>query len=269
VDVRAWPGQGRHIEAEEEDYFNTDDDDEFVPTISSQQWVRGQVPPSINTLKRKRRPSLNNFMRVLRPPNLNSLRTGSIGNLVEYGEDEDDLGDVGNAEDDPLSSLRSLLPSTPPGKSPPKTSHSHVLSLPTTPKLMHRQVQQSSAQSSSSSDDDEEDNLLESLVRSKPPSRSSSVAGTPSKLSIGPVRLSEKRRREDDDDGLLERLSKAKKPDLGSENEGLIGGRSGSMKVGDDPPKKIKLKFGTSLALASSPSTPLPSEAGAKDRDTG
>jgi protein phosphatase-4 regulatory subunit 3 len=274
------PRPGRHIEAEEEDYFNADDDEDdiFVPTISS-QWTRGQAPgPSMNSLKRKRRSAMGNIMRVFRSPNLASLRTGSLGNLVDYNDDDDPGG---LSDEDSLSSLASL-PLTSQNKIPPKPSLAPSPSIPTSPKLTHRQILTSTPPPplrSPSSSDDDEDNLLESLVRSKPP-RSLSTGTSSSKLVMGPTRLSEKRRREEDDDGPFSRLSKARKPDLGFEKDGLTtggGGRTGSSKVGDDPPKKIKLKFGTtSLGLVSAsssagvpPSTPTPSEAGAKDGDTG
>ena len=120
--------------------------------------------------------------------------------------------------------------------------------------------------------DDDEDNLLEALVRSKD-SRSLLSIATPKTpdLGLGPRRPSEKRQREEDDDELLERLaSKAKRPDLRAEKVLALSGGRGS-KPGDDPPKKIKLKFGlTSLGAASaSPPAVTPSETGAKDGDTG
>jgi protein phosphatase 4 regulatory subunit 3 len=269
TDARIWPGQGPRIETEEEDYFNADDDedDEFVPAISS-QWARGQAPASpMRTLKRKRRSAtMSNIMKVLRPPNLMQMRKSSLDILVDYNEEGDDLSDSGVVEDDPLSSLRSLLPSAL-SKNPSKTSLPSSLSIPASPRSTHRPP---TPPVRPLTNDDDEDNLLESLVRSKP--HRSSSAGMSSKLTMGPIRLSEKRRREDeDDDGLLERLSRAKRSDFGFEKDGsMTGGRTGSTKMGDDPPKKIKLKFGnTSLGMASSPSTPAPSEPGAKDGDTG
>jgi protein phosphatase-4 regulatory subunit 3 len=74
---------------------------------------------------------------------------------------------------------------------------------------------------------------------------------------------------------MLERLTKAKKPDLGTQKGAGGGGMvTRSAKLGDDPPKKLKLKFGlgTSVLASSSPSptTPSPdSKNGAKDGDTG
>jgi protein phosphatase-4 regulatory subunit 3 len=83
------------------------------------------------------------------------------------------------------------------------------------------------------------------------------------------MRPSGKRRRDEEEDGLLERLSKTKKVDFG-EQKGGPGRIGGTTKRGDDPPKKMKLKFGAaSLAVVSpSPST-VPSDPGAKDGDTG
>jgi protein phosphatase-4 regulatory subunit 3 len=67
----------------------------------------------------------------------------------------------------------------------------------------------------------------------------------------------------------MERLTKSKKPDIGMQKE-RSGFGTGRTKNGDDPPKRFKVKFGTaSLALTPSPSTPVPSEMGAKDGDTG
>jgi len=267
TNARVGPAHGRHIETEEEDYFNADDDEDndFVPTISSQR-ARGQAPASpMKALKRKRQAAaLSNIMKVFRSPNLTPMRTSSLDLLADYNEDEDDLGETGIADDDLHSPLRSLLPSSQ-SKTLSKSTMSTKLSMPAGPRLTRRPTSPSSPPVRSSPDDDE-DNLLESLVRSKHPR--SSPTGTSSNLGMAPVRLNEKRRRDDDDDG-LERLSRAKKPDLGFEkDEAKTSGRTGSTKIGDDPPKKIKLKFGAaSLTMASSP---VPSEPGAaKDGDTG
>ena len=90
-------------------------------------------------------------------------------------------------------------------------------------------------------------------------------------LGLGSMRPTGKRRRDDDDEELLERLaSKAKRADLGVEKVLIgTGGRAGS-KPGDDPPKKIKLKFGLT-SLGARPTSPslAPTETGAKDGDTG
>ncbi|KAJ7223945.1 component of IIS longevity pathway SMK-1-domain-containing protein [Mycena rebaudengoi] len=199
-----WPTQGRLLDAEEEDYFNTEeDDDDYIPPISQQQWVRsvtaarGSSP--LPTLKRKRR--ISNTLGGMNPfqPNLTPRAPSpSLGQLMDYGDDDDDIG--------------APRPSTP----------------------------------------------------------------VPAALP----RSGEKRRRsgDDDDDEMLERLTKAKKPDLGTQKGAGGGGMvTRAAKLGDDPPpKKLKLKFGLAsavAALASSPTTPSPStpdsKNGAKDGDTG
>ncbi|KAJ8517973.1 hypothetical protein ONZ45_g4889 [Pleurotus djamor] len=123
-------------------------------------------------------------------------------------------------------------------------------------------------------DEDEEDNILESLVGGKAPPTPKTLS-----ISLDSVRPSEKRRRDDeDDDGLLGRLAKMKKQDQAKDAPSL--GSTGRTKPGDDPPKKIKLKFGLgSVAVVQSPSpspnTPSPDtpsappEGGVKDGDTG
>jgi protein phosphatase-4 regulatory subunit 3 len=259
-----WPGQARHIEAEEEKYFNADDDedDEFVPAISS-QGARGQAPPSSVNRKRKRRAAPLSIMKALRssPPTRGP-------SLVDYNDDDDDVRESGVADDDSILSLRSLSPSS--AKASSRTPLMPSVSITSHPKLVHRHASASPpprpSSSSSSSTDDDEDNLLESLVRSKPSRPSLAMS---SKFGMGVSRASEKRRRDQEDEGLLEHLIKSKKPDLGFDKSRVgTSGRVGSAKSGDDPPKKIKLKFGaTSFSLASS--SPAPSEPGAKDGDTG
>ncbi|KAJ8472983.1 hypothetical protein ONZ45_g16467 [Pleurotus djamor] len=93
------------------------------------------------------------------------------------------------------------------------------------------------------------------------------------------MRPSEKRRRDDeDDDGLPGRLSKMKTQDQAKDAPSLAS--TGRTKPGDDPPKKIKLKFGLgSVAVVQSPSpspnspspdTPsAPPEGGVRDEDPG
>jgi protein phosphatase-4 regulatory subunit 3 len=220
---------------------------------------RGQAPLPVNSLKRKRRTGLSistGFRATLTP------RSPPIGSLVDYADEDEDQGSVTSMHDitgSPRHDLSLLMrPQSP--------------SLLSSPRLLNRQVSPLIPPRHSSPDDDE-DNLLEALVRTKEHNPSPAIA-TPKvpNLGLGPMRLTGKRQREDDDDDeLLERLaSKTKRPDLGAERVlAVTGGRTGS-KPGDDPPKKIKLKFGlTSLGAApTSPYVP-PSKAGAKDGDTG
>lgn len=246
------------MEAEEEDYFNGDDDeDEFVPPISA-HWARGGLPGQSspmtgNHLKRKRRPSPGGGTpKGFRPQGLNTLNA-PILKLVDYGDDDD--------EDTFFKALQnvrkpfSLTSSTDPPPSSPKLPHQQISIPPAPLGEPPKRV---------TTDDDEEDNLLEALVRGKSGSPGPSL---PTADSVGPLRPTEKRRRDDEDDELLERLSKAKKVDLGPRNETGISGRS---KLGDDPPKKIKVKFGTtSFNVASASPASGSSETGAKDGDTG
>lgn len=263
VEPRGWP-EGRVLDAEEEDYFNADDDEEFVPNVS--QWSRGAgesspIPVS-NALKRKRRVALGSSSKGYRP----LLRTPILGSLVDYGEDEEE--DVA-----PSTTKPGLSQAVPRSSRPPSPDIA-----PVSPKPSHRQAppHQSTGPPPKrvSKDDDDEDNLLEALVR--PKTRSQSPAPSPrpqspgpgmmvSMSSLGPTRPSEKRRRgDDDDDELMVRLTKVKRPDVGTQKGGV-----GRTKNGDDPPKKIKVKFGTgSLAVASS-STPASSKPSTKDGDRG
>lgn len=263
LESRGWP-QGRALDAEEEDYFNADDDEDFVPIISQPRSRNsGALSPLPNTtLKRKRRMAVGSSPTGYRPP----LKTPILGSLVDYGEDEEEE-EILPAFDEPkklASSQGSQKSSRSPSPEVP----------PASPKLSHRQIQIPSSgppPKRQSKDEDDEDNLLESLVR--PRSRPQSPAPGMMSSSTELMRPSEKRRRasdDDDEDELLERLSKSKKPDLGTQKDRVSFGGLGRTKNGDDPPKKIKVKFGaTSLAVASSPSTPVPSEAGAKDGDRG
>ncbi|KAJ6515393.1 component of IIS longevity pathway SMK-1-domain-containing protein [Mycena sanguinolenta] len=244
-----WPGQGRTLDAEEEDYFNADDDEDYIPPISQQQWVRSLVgggargSPMPSTLKRKRRVGAIGSALAALQPNISIRKPSpSLGQLMmDYGDDEDDLlGASATAPSSSDAASSSNGPLSPPPKRAP--------------------------------DEDDEDNMLEALVRGKTP------AARPSTPTPGAVRSGEKRRRsdgdDDEDDEMLERLTKAKKPDLGTQKG--AGGAGGmvtrSAKLGDDPPlKKLKMKFGLgSSVLGSSPSTPSSdSKNGAKDGDTG
>jgi len=266
VETRGWP-EGRVLDAEEEDYFNADDDEEFVPNVS--QWSRGggessPIPVS-NALKRKRRAAIGSSSKGYRPPL--RLRTPILGSLVDYDEDEEE-------EDATSSTTKPGLSQTVPRSSRPPSPDI----APASPKPSHRQVPPHQSTGSPpkrvSKDEDDEDNLLEALVR--PKTRSQSPAPSPrpqspgpgmmvSMSSLGPVRPGEKRRRgDDDDDELMVRLTKVKRPDVGTQKGGV-----GRTKNGDDPPKKIKVKFGTGSLAVASPSTSTSVKPSAKDGDRG
>jgi protein phosphatase-4 regulatory subunit 3 len=264
VDTR-WP-QGRALDAEEEDYFNAEEDeDDYIPPISQQQWVRslggggGRGSSPMPTLKRKRRVgAMGGALAAFQGNVAPRAPSPSLGQLMDYGDEDDDLlptpSNASPAKPDADAASASAAPSS--NGPPPKRA----------------------------SDDDEEDNMLEALVRSK------SQAARPATPTPGQVRSGEKRRRsdgdDDEDDEMLERLTKAKKPDLGTQKGAGGGGMvTRSAKLGDDPPpplKKLKLKFGlgASSVLGSpvasvSPTTTTPSPSdpdpknGAKDADTG
>lgn len=252
MDLRSNPGHSRLIEAEEEDYFNRDDDVDIIPPIAAPLLPRGQAPPPpLNSLKRKRRPGLNvtsGFRPTLTPP-----RTPPIGNLVDYGDDDEI----------PLAELDGDMLGF-----PPALESSDLLP---SPRIQNRQVQPPLPPLRPSPGDDEDD-LLESLVRphESSPSRSLSILPT-LELASAPPKPSEKRRRaNDDDDELLERLAnRSKRPDLGADKV-FSGVTNAGTKQGDDPPKKIKLKFGlSSLGAAPSRISDASSETGVKDGDTG
>ncbi|KAJ7739914.1 component of IIS longevity pathway SMK-1-domain-containing protein [Mycena metata] len=249
-----WPGQVRALDAEEEDYFNTeDDDDEYIPPISQQQWVRslggggGRGSSPMPSLKRKRRTGVMASLGPFQPNITPRTPSPSLGQLMAYGEDDDDIGAI----DADLLLAGGSSPSQLDADNPVASTSNGP------PPPLKR-----------AADDEDEDNMLEALVRGKTQSR----PPTP-----GPPRSGDKRRRsdDDDDDQMLERLTKSKKPDLGAQKGGAAGGgvAARSAKLGDDPPlKKLKLKFGlgSSVLASSSPTTPSPdSKTDAKDGDTG
>ncbi|KAF9006689.1 component of IIS longevity pathway SMK-1-domain-containing protein [Cyathus striatus] len=236
------PQDGRSLDAEEEDYFNADDDEEdHTPP------PRSSSPLPLLAKKRKRHTAISATSKGYRP----QQRSPLLG-LVEYGEEDEDSTSVDSA------GANAKAPSSP------------SADVPSSPKLVHRQLSSSSGPPPKrpASEEDEEDQMLELLVR--PKSRADSPIGGTSPV-LSPLRPSEKRRRleEEEDDEMLVRLSKSKKPDLGTQKS-TSGGKTEN---GDDPPKKIKLKFSaTSFPVANPPTAPsptAPSETGAKDGDTG
>ena len=245
LDRRGWQ---RALDADEESYFNADDDDDVLPSISIQSWSR-----NVNGVKRKRRPPVRgaprnvSMLSGLTPPTFTGFKPSKpitpSSPLVDYDDDEPEGDDVIGPK--PLErSSNSPSPSVQ-QKVPPDE------------------------------EEDDEDRLLEALVRDAPTSRPVSPAPgmMTSATSMGPMRPGEKRRRsEDDDDELLERLTRSKKQDLGGQKT-LSGSIPIRTKPGDDPPtKKFKVKIGSLMGgvpWASLPPDPAPSETGAKDGDTG
>lgn len=266
VDPRTWAGPSRGVlDAEEEDYFNADDNDDDDTNVISinPTWQKpnntllSSVP--ISGIKRKRKTgiSVTGKPPSPRPP----LRPAAgLGSLLDY--DDDDDGD------------------TPPlGDENKETSSSAPVdvSIPPTPLLAAASLPK---QPPKRQEENDEDQGLESLV--SVPRGQSPAPPSNHRLTL-PMRLAEKRRRNDvdEEDGLMERLRKSKKVDIGPASKDganpVPGNRSG--KGGEQQPKTIKVKLGvTSLAL-SSPNqqqpepanhTPLTSpDPPAKDGDTG
>ncbi|TFK66581.1 DUF625-domain-containing protein [Pluteus cervinus] len=240
---RAWPKSERSVDAEEESYFNTDDDEEDdtnIPSIS-QPWTRTGAAGS-PTMRRKRRMFTSSTTKPFRSP-LKSPQA-PLGALLDYGEEDDDY-------DPSLQTVPSQgPPQTPSPTLSPKSPHLNTIP-PLSPKLAHRQL--SILPKHEEEDEDDEDRELETLFQSK----SSSTPGMMASLTS--LRPSEKRRRgdDDDDDELLARLTKVKKSDPSLQKDGGMSatgigmglgmaGRNVNAKLGDESSQKkpIKLKFG-------------------------
>ncbi|KAF5393184.1 hypothetical protein D9757_001190 [Collybiopsis confluens] len=277
LDTRGWPPGSRTLEAEEESYFNGDEDeDDFIPSIAH-SWSRGNGTsspiPTSNGLKRKRRMAVAGALPTRGPRNHPPTppRSPLLSSLVDYHDDEEAVSiDI---PEDMAASSSSLPPSS------PKPSHRQIRSPPNLLPALS---------------EDDEDNLLEAMVsRSRPQSPGPGLMARMN--ALGPGRPEKRRRGNDDDDDdddeeLLERLSRSsKKPDLGKQKQkdsfGPGGGGGGPISItfnsksksGNDlPPKKFKLKIGTPIPnqTSSKPNSPsplsaTPSEPGAKDGDTG
>ncbi|KAI0686780.1 component of IIS longevity pathway SMK-1-domain-containing protein [Cytidiella melzeri] len=239
---RRW-GQGRFLEAEEESYFNTDDDEEEVPINLSNAFPKSNNP----TLKRKR--ALSGPLRPLvqRPP---PVIIPSLGSLVDY-DDGEELGGLGAVEEVPSSLLRNRISGSPGPQEIPVSLRSNHRPV-TGSKLVEAAVPE-----------DPEDSLLESLLSKTNPSSRPPEIG-----------LSVKRPRDDDDDELLAIATKAKRPSVGAGHGGALTKEAGSgggitiklggVKGSDEGPKKIKLKLSSPSSTSPSPSNP-----GVKDGDTG
>ncbi|THG97475.1 hypothetical protein EW026_g4525 [Hermanssonia centrifuga] len=238
---RRW-GQGRLLEAEEEDYFNAPDEEE-----DSVQIINSSAFPKVgNSFKRKR------------------VR-GALGSLVDYDDGEEPITVFSAAEDSqgPSTSSPPAVSNRAPGSPAPQS----VLS---SPRISHRQIS-SPKTLISPTVGDFEDVLLENLVGGFNLPNPPASANRASEFAHG---LGSKRRRDDDDDELLERLaSKAKRPSGNlspspskeKPSQGVTIKLSSAKPPEDATPKKIKLK----LSPSSSSPTPSPSNTGAKDGDTG
>ncbi|PCH40772.1 DUF625-domain-containing protein [Wolfiporia cocos MD-104 SS10] len=252
---RRW-GQGKLLEAEEEDYFNADDDDEEdnAPPLVSVP-LRGGPP------KRRRLRGMSVPGRITRrqhqPPAPQPLSA-----LVPYDDDGDlaELSQVDSSDDPSPPSL--------PRRGAATTSN-YFSAFPTpsdgppaSPRIPHKQISPSNPEPSYPPD--EQDDLLEQLFSAGP-----SSSKPPDLAAAG------KRRREDEDDELLERLaSRGKRPSVGGspakENlEGSPAAKASLSKPGEEGPKKIKMKFGAVGAAVASSLPAAFSDPGTKEGDNG
>lgn len=243
MDDRQYPRQSRVPDAEEEDYFNTDDDDDFVPSIS-QQWSRGTSSPMpLNPLKRKRRMGIAPLPKGLRPQKAST----SIP-LVDYADEDEE-----KSEDAKSSSQTTSWVPVPLSKTEPSLEASSTREIPMTEDIAALLEDYDDLQS-------EEDDWPPTQPQSGGEAasrRAFKISKQTPSPSLPPARLKRQRNDEDDEDELLERLTKSKRPDLGTQKD-AVRGRS---KSGDDPPKKFKMKIGKSAPAVST----IPSEAKSGD----
>ena len=252
-----------NIDAEEESYFNGDDDDEDNTNVVSIEPSWQKQRPStllssvpISNLKRKRRPGITagaasaSSSSPKGSPRQTPPRSSTpLGSLLDYGDDDDE-------------------------ESQEESQSPKEVAIPPTPQLSAATLPLKPSPKDDDSDDELENSYLESLASKSrgqsPAPESSPQAKAP---SLGPMRLPEKRRRGESDDGdddqLLERLRKSKKVDQGAASKEAPSSRGNnttnslSSKTSDDPPKKtIKVKLSsTSLSLGAKPkadATPTP-----------
>lgn len=267
VGLRRW-GQGRLLEAEEENYFNLgDDEDEAPPHIVS------TPPPRGNTLKRKRMRGTGIPVRSMRSPFVNAPPTPPLGGLVDY-DDGDEAGTTVSAADTTTTSSSSKTTSR-----LPRQQTGYFAYASNSADVQGNNMRNANRQSpsskipilntttTSSSADVKDETSVDALWEEQISSKDLPEPG-----------LGVKRRRDDDDDELLERLvNKSKRPIVGEvrvekENgEISLAGKAGTTKTGEEGPKKIKVKLGAvgAAVASSSPSTLTSSCIGTKDGDNG
>jgi len=259
----------RSIDAEEEEYFNGDDDEgDAAPPFISSAALASRVGSPLNAIKHRRRVPIAPS-KLPRPQGLVLPRTPPLPSLLDYGdEEEEEIGPPSPPEiSSPVTPLKVLCKENSP------TPLSPSIDVPPSPRLAHRQISRPSSIPRRRTRE-EDDNILETLLRQKgsPSSPSLNEPSTKSNLkSLPPIRLSEKRRRENDEDELLERLaSKPKRADLGTQKrDEPLGGRAAAMKPGDDPPKRMKVMFRPLSMTVAQSTSPVPPDPGTKDGDTG
>ncbi|KAH6914786.1 nuclear protein [Coprinopsis sp. MPI-PUGE-AT-0042] len=251
-----------NIDAEEESYFNGDDEEEDESNVVSIEPSWQKQRPStllssvpISNLKRKRRPGITGTPtkggRGQQQSQTTPPRSSTpLGSLLDYGDDDDE-------------------------ESQEESQSPKEVAIPPTPQLSAASLPLKPPPKDDDSDDELESSYLESLAskarsQSPAPSGPKDNGSSPPRTSpsLTPMRLPEKRRRgenDDDDDQLLERLRKSKKVDQGAASKEAPlnrGHTSPSSKAGDDPPKKmIKVKLSsTSLSLGSAAAAAKPSK---------
>ncbi|KAG8698285.1 Platinum sensitivity protein [Ceratobasidium sp. 394] len=254
--TRRW-GSGRLMDAEEEDYFNSADEETLEVPL---KWAPVQIPP-MNTLKRKRgRVALGSGARVragsdgsgstpvfqpIKPPS-----AGLLG-LADYEEDEEDLGVVTGSSSDGMLSFQNVLSpspmpldSNPPKESSPSPerkmnrSATFVAESPTAARLAEMGAE--------GGESEQMDTFPVTLLES-------GLSGPPALSQL----RAEKRRREEEEDELLALYSSGKRA-TGNAKEAeedtfpLVGKLAGT----GDGAKKMKLSLGKGAAAVAGSPTP-------------
>lgn len=255
--TRRW-GSGRHMDAEEEDYFNADDETVEVPL----KWAPVQIPP-MNTLKRKRgRVALGAGSRTragsdgsgsmpvfqpIKPPS-----AGLLG-LVDYDEEEEDLGAVTGTSSDGNLSFQNVLSPSPMSVDTPQESS------PGGGPSVDRKLTRSAAFVAESA--------TAARLADMQTDPSSSEDTFPMLLEGGPPPLSqlraEKRRREEEEDELLALYSNGKRAGANTEPKPaeedvfpLASKFTAAAGASEGGAKKIKLSLGKGAAAAAAGSAP-------------
>lgn len=224
----------------------------------------GGVPRSIFGIVTPRRREATVRSKAFRPQSLVLPRTPPLPSLVDYGDEDDDI-DPSAPEHSHDSSQEPIA----------ESSAQVSTDVPPSPRLSHRQIPRPSSPPRRRSLD-EDDNTLEMLARSEPlktPCPTSIEVGSSPKATPPSLRLAAKRRRDDDDETEpLERLaSKSKRTEADFQRpEEPAGGQTRPVKQNGDPSKRMKVTFCPSIiTMTQRPSSPVPSETGAKDGDIG
>ncbi|KAG8763581.1 Platinum sensitivity protein [Ceratobasidium sp. 423] len=270
--TRRW-GSGRHMDTEEEDYFNGADDETVEVPL---KWAPVQIPP-VNQLKRKRgRGALGTGARARAgsdgsgpAPAFQPIKPPSAGLLGLSGyedEEDDDLGMVTGTSSDGTLSFQNVLSPSPmsvdavsspkesAGGSPGQTqerkltrSATFIADSPTAARLADMQAE--------SVDDGEQMDTFPTLLEGAPP--------------LAQLRA-EKRRREEEEDELLALYSNGRRsegpkassgPGLGQAPDAEVTfplvGKFAPTNATEGGAKKIKLSLGkgAAAAAAGSPSS--------------